>query len=89
MDRRCGDLLSPTDFHKGCDHPRGARCFAILRPITTLCGEHDCASLTVGTHRITWKIDYHPQVGRQGVDPDVADPRTVRRIMTIMLAEEY
>ncbi|TZG29144.1 DUF3768 domain-containing protein [Sphingomonas montanisoli] len=68
---------------------RAVRLFRDFTPDNDPCGEHDCAALTVGKHRIIWKIDYHPQGGRQSVDPGVADPRSVRRIMTIMLAEEY
>ncbi|MGP7794602.1 DUF3768 domain-containing protein [Sphingomonas sp. CLY1604] len=68
---------------------RAVRLFRDFTPDNDPYGEHDCAILTVGKHRITWKIDYRPRAGCHGVDPDVADPRTVRRIMTIMLAEEY
>lgn len=52
-------------------------------------GEHDCAALTVGEHRIIWKIDYYrnKQSGRSDLDP--ADPATTLRALTIMLAEEY
>lgn len=50
-------------------------------------GEHDCAVMTVGEHRIIWKIDYLPANGSEEADP--ADPRTVLRLFTVMLAEEY
>jgi len=67
---------------------RAVRLFRDFTPNNDPYGEHDCAALTVGKHRIIWKIDYHLRAGRHGVDPDAADPRTVRRLMTIMLAEE-
>lgn len=51
-------------------------------------GEHDFASLVVGEHRIIWKIDYYPLEGVDR-DPDPAVSKRCRRIMTIMLAEEY
>lgn len=50
-------------------------------------GEHDCAVLTVGEHRIIWKIDYLPANGAEQADP--TDPETALRILTVMLAEEY
>lgn len=50
-------------------------------------GEHDCAVLKVRGHRVIWKIDYLPRQEEQ--DPDPTDPQRVRRVMTIMLAEEY
>lgn len=50
-------------------------------------GEHDFASLVVAGHRIMWKIDYFPPDGSN--DPDPTDQESCKRIMTIMLAEEY
>ncbi|EQB11932.1 DUF3768 domain-containing protein [Sphingobium lactosutens] len=51
-------------------------------------GEHDCALLTVGNIQIIWKIDYYPR-DRSAEDADPADPSTIKRVMTIMLGEEY
>lgn len=68
---------------------RAVRLFCDFTPDNDPYGEHDCAALPVGKHRIIWKIDYYPRAGCHGVAPDVADPRAVQRIMTIMLAEEY
>ncbi|MDX3911440.1 MAG: DUF3768 domain-containing protein [Sphingobium sp.] len=67
---------------------RAVRLFAAFTPDNDLHGEHDCAVVAVEDHRIIWKIDYHPRY-RSGADPDPADPATTKRVMTIMLAEEY
>lgn len=49
-------------------------------------GEHDFGSFTVAGNKIFWKIDYYDQQLKYGVDP--LDP-DCRRVVTIMLAEEY
>lgn len=49
-------------------------------------GEHDFGSFTVTGNKVFWKIDYYDQQLQYGVDP--LDPRC-RRVVTVMLAEEY
>jgi hypothetical protein len=51
-------------------------------------GEHDFGSLTVGTYRVFWKIDYY-DLALVGHSPNAANPAQTRRVMTIMLAGEY
>lgn len=51
-------------------------------------GEHDCAVMTVGQHRIIWKIDYYDRA-LKGFSPDPSNPHLTRRILTVMLASEY
>jgi hypothetical protein len=51
-------------------------------------GEHDCAALAVEGHRVLFTIDYHDMHLRGG-SPDPADPGVTRRVLTIMLSEEY
>lgn len=51
-------------------------------------GEHDCAVVEVGPLTVIFKIDYYdPSLLHQSDDP--TDPEKTRRVMTIMLAEEY
>ena len=49
-------------------------------------GEHDFGSLEVQGHKIFWKIDYYDQQLKYGCKP--LDP-DCRRVVTVMLAEEY
>jgi len=52
-------------------------------------GERDFGTFKqqdVGT--IFWKIDYYGE-DYQSRSPDPADPKVTRRVLTIMLAEEY
>ena len=49
-------------------------------------GEHDCAALVLAGLRIIWKIDYYPADGERA---DPADTASTKRVMTIMLGEEY
>ncbi len=50
--------------------------------------EHDRASLEAAGHRVLFKIDYYDSSFR-GRSADPADPLLTRRVLTIMLADEY
>jgi hypothetical protein len=50
--------------------------------------EHDFGSFEVDGHRIFFKIDYLDQAVTCH-SPDPADPSVTKRVITIMLAEEY
>lgn len=64
------------------------RCFNNFTPDNDPYGEHDCASLVVAERRIIWKIDYYPP-DDDSLDTNPADNFGTKRVMTIMLAEEY
>ena len=51
-------------------------------------GEHDMGVLREGGAKIFWKIDYYDHA-LFGASPDPADAAQTKRVMTIMLAEEY
>jgi hypothetical protein len=50
--------------------------------------EHDFGSFEAEGHVILFKIDYYDQ-NLTYHSPDPADPAVTRRVITIMLAEEY
>lgn len=51
-------------------------------------GEHDFGNFIVGERKLYWKIDYFdPTMSHRSRNP--ADSSVTRRIMTIMLADEY
>ena len=51
-------------------------------------GEHDFGALEIKGTRIIFKIDYC-DVDYAFASPDASDENLTRRVMTIMLAEEY
>ncbi len=50
--------------------------------------EHDFGSVEVQGHRVFFKIDCY-DLDLSGHSPDPADPNVTRRVMTLMLVEEY
>lgn len=51
-------------------------------------GEHDFGAVTVQGEKCFWKIDYYdPKLKHHSPDPD--NPGKTKRVLTIMLADEY
>ena len=51
-------------------------------------GEHDCAALQIGRLRVLWKVDLYDN-GLLHHSRDGADPAVTKRVLTVMLAQEY
>ena len=51
-------------------------------------GEHDGATLTVDNEVIVWKIDYY-DLSYEFHSDDAADPAKTKRVLTVMLAQDY
>lgn len=51
-------------------------------------GERDFGAFEIEGQRLFWKIDYYDLSLTMG-SPDPADPAVTRRVLTLLLAEEY
>jgi hypothetical protein len=64
------------------------RDFDAFTPENDPYGEHDFGSFVFGGHTIFWKIDYYDKKLEMG-SPNPADPAVTRRVLTVLLSEEY
>ena len=64
------------------------RTFADFTPDNDPYGEHDFGSFEHAGQSIFWKIDYYDRDERFG-SADPSDPAVTKRVLTILLAEEY
>lgn len=64
---------------------RSYNCFT---PQTDPYGEHDFGTLEFRGRKVFWKFSYYDR-GSINDTPDASDGARTRRILTIMLAEEY
>lgn len=62
--------------------------FNAFTPANDPHGEHDFGTVVHRGIRCFWKIDYFDRSLQYG-SPDPASPAVTRRVLTIMLAEEY
>ena len=51
-------------------------------------GEHDFGAFKIESNSVFWKIDYYDLEGVHG-SADPADPAVTRRVLTILLSDEY
>ena len=82
-------IFTPGVINGVSDHfglARAVVSFASFTEDNDPYGEHDFGSLTCEGQRILWKIDYYDQSLGYWCDP--LDERC-RRVMTVMLPEEY
>lgn len=64
------------------------RAFNNFTPDNDPYQEHDFGSLEQNEYRIFWKIDYYDLAYKYGSE-EPANSKVTRRVLTIMLAEEY
>jgi hypothetical protein len=51
-------------------------------------GERDFGAFEIDGQRLFWKIDYY-DLNLALASPDASDPAVTKRVLTLMLAEEY
>lgn len=64
------------------------RTFKDFSPDNDPYGEHDFGAFDYNGNKIFWKIDYYDLTFTYGSE-NPANPKQTRRVLTIMLAEEY
>ena len=62
--------------------------FSNFTPSNDPWGEHDYGAFDLNGERLMWKIDYYDAALEMGSE-DPADIMKTRRVLTILLAEEY
>ena len=64
------------------------RAYSTFRPEDDPYDEHDFGSLVFDEHKVFWKIDYYNSDMTAGAE-DPSDPGSTKRVLTVMLADEY
>jgi hypothetical protein len=64
------------------------RSYSDFSPSNDPYGEHDFGKFQLDGYLLLWKIDYYDTELEYG-SPDPADPAVTKRVLTILLAEEY
>lgn len=65
-----------------------ARAYQDFTPDNDPDGEHDFGAFTVEDQRLVWKIDYYDPTLRYG-SRDPSNPAQTKRVLTVMLEEEF
>jgi len=66
----------------------GVRSFDAFTSESDPYSEHDFGALTIQDRKLFWKIDYYDPSMMYGAE-DPSNPKVTRRVLTVMLAEEY
>ena len=66
----------------------GVRSFDAFTQENDPHSEHDFGALTIQGHKLFWKIDYYDPSMKYGSEVP-SDPDVTRRVLTVMLANEY
>jgi hypothetical protein len=77
--------LSAADLAKAVEAARG---FSGFSEDNEPHGERDFGAFEIGGARLFWKIDYY-DLDLCMASPNPADPAVTKRVLTLMLAEEY
>lgn len=88
-----GDLVITRSIaNEGAEFARRAvelvRTYSDFTPDNDPHGEHDFGSFELDGERLFWKIDYYDRALKYG-SPAPEDPKQTRRVLTILLAQEY
>lgn len=67
---------------------KAVQSFDDFNPNNDPVGEHDFGSFEMKGNTFFWKIDCY-DTDMLGHSPDATDPKVTRRVLTIMMAEEY
>lgn len=65
-----------------------ARAYQDFTPDNDPDGEHDFGKFAIDDQRLVWKIDYYDLTLRYG-SQDPSNPDQTKRVLTIMLADEF
>ncbi len=64
------------------------RTFDDFMPANDQYDEHDFGGFAYRGRTVYWKIEYYDLLRKNG-SPDPSDPAVTRRVLTVMLADEY
>lgn len=74
--------------HVQCSIFEQVQTFTDFTPDNDPHGEHDFGAFTIKGQKVFWKIDYYALDMMHGSE-DPANPLVTKRVLTIMLADEY